>query len=72
MALTDIYRKLFGYDHLQDGTVIDLAEHGRAGADRDGQGQLSTSTFGMIALHTPILNQLIVNLSFAVVSFLYI
>jgi len=38
MALTDIYRKLFGYDHLQDGTVIDLAEHGRAGADRDGQG----------------------------------
>lgn len=38
MALTDIYRKIFGYDHLQDGTVIDLAEHGRAGADRDGQG----------------------------------
>ena len=38
MALTDIYRKLFGYDHLQDGTVIDLAEHGRAGADRNAQG----------------------------------
>ena len=44
MSLTDIYRNLFGYDHLQDGTVIDLAEHGRAGADRNGQGFKFTRT----------------------------
>lgn len=38
MALIDIYRSLFGKDHLQDGTVIDLAEHGRSGGTSDGQG----------------------------------
>lgn len=30
-TLSDLYRSLFGKDHIQDGTVIDLAEHGRAG-----------------------------------------
>lgn len=38
MSLIAIYRSLFGYDHLQDGTVIDLAEHGRAGGVSAGQG----------------------------------
>lgn len=38
MALTDLYRRLFGYDHLQDGTVIDLSEHGKAGGVSTGQG----------------------------------
>lgn len=38
MSLISIYRSLFGYDHLQDGTVIDLAEHGRTGGTSDGQG----------------------------------
>jgi hypothetical protein len=37
MALTDIYRALFGKDHIQDGTVIDLAEHGRTGGVSTGQ-----------------------------------
>lgn len=38
MALTDIYRALFGKDHIRDGDVIELAEHGRAGGVSTGQG----------------------------------
>lgn len=38
MTLADIYRNLFGKDHLQDGNVIDLAEHGRSGGLSTGQG----------------------------------
>lgn len=38
MTLSDIYRNLFGKDHLQDGNAIDLAEHGRSGGVSTGQG----------------------------------
>lgn len=38
MALPDIYRALFGKDHLTDGDVISLSEHGRVGGLSTGQG----------------------------------
>lgn len=38
MGLTDLYHLLFGKEHLQDGDVISLAEHGRAGGVSTGQG----------------------------------
>ena len=38
MSLLDIYRNLFGKDHLQDGDIISLSEHGKAGGVSDGQG----------------------------------
>lgn len=38
MALTDLYHALFGKDHIQDGNVIDFAEHGRVGGVDTGQG----------------------------------
>jgi len=37
MALTDLYRSLFGKDHIQDGNVIDFSEHGRVGGVSSGQ-----------------------------------
>jgi hypothetical protein len=30
-TLTDIYQILFGKNHIRDGDVIEMAEHGRAG-----------------------------------------
>lgn len=44
MSLLDTYRKLFGKDHLKDGSVIELAEHGRAGGLSSGQGYKFTKT----------------------------
>lgn len=38
MTLTDLYQQLFGKAHIQDGTVIEMAEHGRAGGISTGQG----------------------------------
>ncbi len=38
MSLLDTYRKLFGKDSPKDGSVIELAEHGRAGGLSSGQG----------------------------------
>lgn len=38
MTLTDLYPQLFGKSHLQDGNVIDMAEHGRVGGLSTGQG----------------------------------
>ena len=30
-TLTDIYQLLFGKNHIRDGSVIEMAEHGRSG-----------------------------------------
>ena len=38
ISLPDIYQALFGKNHIQDGSVIDLAEHGRVGGVSTGQG----------------------------------
>lgn len=38
MNLNNIYRQLFGKDHLQDTTVTDLSEYGRVGGVDTGQG----------------------------------
>lgn len=35
--LTDLYQQLFGKNHIQDGNVIDMAEHGRVGGVSTGQ-----------------------------------
>lgn len=35
--LSDLYRALFGKDHIQDGSVIDFSEHGRTGGVSTGQ-----------------------------------
>lgn len=37
MNITDLYKNLFGRKGIQDGTVIDLAEHGRSGGLSTGQ-----------------------------------
>lgn len=37
-TVTDLYRNLFGKVAIKDGTVIDMAEHGRAGGVSTGQG----------------------------------
>lgn len=31
MTLTDLYQQLFGKNHITDGDVISMSEHGRAG-----------------------------------------
>lgn len=36
-AITDLYTLLFGKDHIKDGNVIDMAEHGRVGGLSTGQ-----------------------------------
>lgn len=36
-VITDLYLQLFGKDHLKDGDVISLSEHGRAGGVSTGQ-----------------------------------
>lgn len=36
--ITDVYKALFGKDHIQDGNVIDFSEHGRVGGVSTGQG----------------------------------
>ena len=38
MTLTDLYQQLFGKNHVQDGDVISMAEHGRSGGVSTGQG----------------------------------
>ena len=43
MSITDIYLRLFGKEHIQDGDVIEMAEHGRAGGFSTGQGFKFTS-----------------------------
>lgn len=37
-AITDLYKILFGRKGIQEGSVIDMAEHGRAGGIQSGQG----------------------------------
>lgn len=41
MTITDLYNNLFGKGAIQDGTVIDMAEHGRAGGVSTGSGYKS-------------------------------
>lgn len=36
-GLSTIYRALFGKDHINDGSVIELSEHGRVGGVSTGQ-----------------------------------
>jgi len=38
MTIQDIYQLLFGKNHIQDGNVIDMSEHGRVGGVSTGQG----------------------------------
>lgn len=38
MTITDLYSLLFGKGAIQDGDVISMAEHGRAGGVSTGQG----------------------------------
>lgn len=38
MSITDLYKLLFGKEHIQDGTVIDMSEHGRVGGLSTDQG----------------------------------
>jgi hypothetical protein len=38
MTLNDIYRNLFGKDAIENGNVIDFAEHGRIGNLSTGEG----------------------------------
>lgn len=38
MSLVDLYQQLFGKNHIKDGDVIGMAEHGRAGGVSTGQG----------------------------------
>lgn len=37
-TITDLYTLLFGKDHIKDGNVIDMAEHGRTGGVSTGIG----------------------------------
>jgi hypothetical protein len=38
MTISDLYIQLFGKGHIKDGSVIDMAEHGRAGGVSTGSG----------------------------------
>ena len=38
ISITDLYHALFGRDHIKDGDVISMSEHGRAGGVSTGQG----------------------------------
>ena len=38
MSLVDLYQQLFGKNHITDGDVISMAEHGRVGGVSTGQG----------------------------------
>jgi len=38
MNIIDVYQNLFGKDHIRDGDVISMAEHGRVGGTSVGQG----------------------------------
>lgn len=42
MVISDLYIQLFGKGSIKDGTVIDMAEHGRAGGVSTGQGFKNT------------------------------
>lgn len=37
-TITDLYLQLFGKEHIKDGNVIEMAEHGRAGGVSTGAG----------------------------------
>jgi hypothetical protein len=37
-VITNLYSRLFGKEKIQDGNVIDMAEHGRVGGVSTGQG----------------------------------
>lgn len=37
-TITDLYQRLFGKNHISDGDVISMSEHGRAGGISTGQG----------------------------------
>jgi len=41
-TITDLYIQLFGKEHLKDGNVIEMAEHGRAGGVSNGAGYKTT------------------------------
>lgn len=43
-TLTDLYQILFGKNHIQDGSVIDMAEHGRQGGLSTKQGYKTTGS----------------------------
>lgn len=38
MTISDLYQQLFGKNHINDGDVIEFAEHGRVGGLSTGQG----------------------------------
>ena len=44
MSIVNIYRQMFGRKGPAEGSVIDMAEHGRAGGDSDKQGFKYTSS----------------------------
>ena len=37
-TIIDLYQRLFGKNHITDGSVIDMSEHGRSGGVSTGQG----------------------------------
>lgn len=43
-TITDLYVQLFGKEHLKDGDVIEMSEHGRAGGVSTGSGFKNTKT----------------------------
>lgn len=38
ITISDLYTQLFGKDHMKDGDVISMSEHGRVGGLSTGQG----------------------------------
>lgn len=50
MTITDLYQQLFGKGAIQDGTVIDMAEHGRVGGVSTGQGFKYVSDIGGLGI----------------------
>lgn len=57
MAITDLYKLLFGKEHIQDGDVISMSEHGRVGGVSTGQGFKYSSLVGVTAINTHTGNQ---------------
>lgn len=50
MTITDLYRTLFGKGAIRDGSVIDMAEHGRVGGLSTGQGFKYVQDIGGMAI----------------------
>lgn len=46
MSVTDLYKQLFGRKGIQDGNVIEMSEHGRAGGVSTGQGFKNVAIVG--------------------------